>query len=91
MYLDPKLEWEAAIIYGYIPVKSEVEVKTTTKTSGTVHGERYWFTYFSLLGHNGDMQRDDSKSLETFYYNQYEHFSSIESFIIKFHDFQRKE
>ena len=29
--LNPKLEWEAAIIDGYIPVKSEVEVKTTTK------------------------------------------------------------
>ena len=37
--LDPKLEWEAAIIDGYIPVKSDVEVKTTTKTSDTIHGE----------------------------------------------------
>ena len=37
--LDPKLEWEAASIDGYIPVKSEVEVKTITKTSGTNHGE----------------------------------------------------
>ena len=37
--LDPKLEWEAAIIDGYIPVKSEVEVKPTTKTSDTIHGE----------------------------------------------------
>ena len=88
--LDPKLEWEAAIIDGYIPVKSEVEVKTTTKTSDTVHGERYWFRYFSLLGHNGDMQRDDYKSLEKFYYNQYEHFSTIESFIYKFHEVSNK-
>ena len=88
--LDPKLEWEAAIIDGYIPVKSEVEVKTTTKTSDTVHGERYRFRYFSLLGRYGDMQMVDYKSLEKFYYNQYEHFSSIESFIVKFHEVSNK-
>ena len=36
------------------------------------------------------MQMADYKSLEKFYYNQYEQFSPIESFIITFHDISKK-
>ena len=84
--LNPKLEWEAAIIDGYIPIKSNVKVKTTTKTAGSIHAERYWFRYLGIISHNGDVHRDDYKSLEKFYYNQHEHGSPIESFIHKFHE-----
>ena len=70
--LNPKLEWEAAIIDGYIPIKSNVKVKTTTKTAGSIHAERYWFRYLGIISHNGDVHRDDYKSLEKFYYNQHD-------------------
>ena len=89
--LNPKLEWEAAIIDGYIPVKSDVKVKTTTNTVDTIHAEPYWFRYFGILGHNGDMHRADYKSLEKFYYNQREHTSPMESFIYKSLDMSNKK
>ena len=86
--LGPKLEWEASIIDGYIPIKSEVKV-TPTSTSSSKTVKPYWFSYISEKGFR-TTKADDYKSYEQFYYNPNEHYSHAESFINKCNESERK-
>ena len=87
--LDPKLEWEAAIIDGYIPIKSDVKI-TTISTSSSKTVKPYWFRYIIEKGFR-TTKADDYKSYEQFYYNPNEHYSHAESFINKFNEIERKK
>ena len=86
--LDPKLEWEAAIIDGYIPIKSDVKI-TTISTSSSKTVKPYWFRYIIEKGFR-TTKADDYTSYEQFYYNPNEHYSHAESFINNFNEIERK-
>ena len=77
--LDPKLEWETSIIDGYIPIKSDVKI-TTTSTSSSKTAKPYWFRYIIEKGFR-TTKADDYNSYEQFYYNTNEHYSHAQSFI----------
>ena len=86
--LDPKLEWEAAIIDGYIPIKSDVKI-TTISTSSSKTVKPYLFRYIIEKGFR-TTKADDYKKYEQFYYNPNEHYSHVESFINKVNEIERK-
>ena len=73
------MEWEAAIIDGYIPVKSDVKI-TTISTSSSKIVKPYWFRYILEKGFR-TTKADDYKSYEQFYYNPNEYYSHAESLI----------
>ena len=74
--LDPKLEWEAAIIDGYVPITSDVKITTTSSKTPKGH----WFRYISEKGFRRT-RASDYKSYEKFNYNPNEYNSHVESFI----------
>ena len=85
--LDPKLEWEASIIDGYIPITSDVKI-TTTSTSSSKTVTPYWFRYIMEKGYR-TTKADPYKSYDQFYYNPNEHYSHAESCINKFNEIER--
>ena len=85
--LNPSLEWKAAVIDAYIPYSIDV-TKTTTTTAKSK--EQYWFRFIIEKGLRTDTP-DDYKSYEKFYYNPYEHYLHMESFIDKVNEIERKK
>ena len=85
--LNPNFEWEAGIIDGYIPIRSNVK---TTITSTTKNAKGYWFRYI-IEKEFRSARSIDYKSYEKFYYNPNEYNSHAESFINKFHEIERKK